>query len=149
MTLAPLRWPPFRPGTGHNADDAAERDPGFDPGTDEAALASGRGAPVDAFAANTADDDPERAAAMQVMLRKVRVTVDRLPAGQRSALLLVCRHGLSYRDAADVLGVPIEAFAEQLRQAREAVQAGLQPDMCWPDDASSGRYENGALDEDR
>lgn len=86
---------------------------------------------------------------MQSMLRMVRATVDGLPAGQRSALLLVCRHGLSYRDAADVMGMPIDAFADHLRQAREAVQAGLQQETCEADDELSDRHENGTLHEDR
>lgn len=148
-----MGWPPFRPGAGPIARAVTSCDRTFDHETGnvppKSAPSSRRGPQSGGSTADTTGDDPERTAAMQAMLRTVRATIDRLPAGQRSALLLVCRHGLSYRDAAEAMGVPIGAFADHLRQAREAVQAGLQRETCWPDDQSSGRYENGALHEDR
>ncbi|MBV9540535.1 MAG: RNA polymerase sigma factor [Alphaproteobacteria bacterium] len=44
-----------------------------------------------------------------------------LPAEQRSAVALVLVEGMSYRDAADILGVPIGTLTSRLARGREAL----------------------------
>ena len=46
-----------------------------------------------------------------------------LPEEQRSAVALVLIEGLSYREAADILGVPIGTVTSRLSRAREALVA--------------------------
>ncbi len=48
-----------------------------------------------------------------------------LPEEQRSALLLVLVEGLAYREAADVLGIPIGTLTSRLARGREALQRAL------------------------
>jgi RNA polymerase sigma-70 factor (ECF subfamily) len=58
-------------------------------------------------------------------LGEVRRAVDRLPAEQRSTLMLVTVEGLSYKEAADVAGVPIGTIMSRLARARIALQQQL------------------------
>lgn len=60
---------------------------------------------------------PER----RMLLRKASEAIDRLPEDQRELLLLVCVEGLSYRDAADVLDLPIGTVMSRLARARKRV----------------------------
>jgi RNA polymerase sigma-70 factor (ECF subfamily) len=60
--------------------------------------------------------------------RQVVQAVEALPDAQRSVMLLVAVEGLSYREAADVLGVPIGTVMSRLARARISVgQRFLQP----------------------
>ena len=60
---------------------------------------------------------PER----RLLLAKVAEAIDRLPDDQRELLLLVCVEGLSYRDAADVLELPIGTVMSRLARARKKI----------------------------
>ena len=48
-------------------------------------------------------------------------TVKRLPEAQRVVILLVAVDGLSYKEAADVLGVPNGTVMSRLSRARYAI----------------------------
>jgi RNA polymerase sigma-70 factor, ECF subfamily len=63
-------------------------------------------------------EDGERRAHQTLMLKEVWRTIDRLPAEQREVLLLVCVEELSYREAAEVLGVPTGTVMSRLARAR-------------------------------
>ncbi len=52
----------------------------------------------------------------------------RLPEEQRSCVMLVLVEGLSYKEAAEVLGIPIGTVTSRLARGREALQAVLGPD---------------------
>ncbi|QTD89044.1 sigma-70 family RNA polymerase sigma factor [Burkholderia anthina] len=65
-----------------------------------------------------------------LMLRDVQRALYRLPVEQREVLLLVALEALSYRDAAQVLGVPVGTVMSRLSRAREQMRAllsGEQP----------------------
>jgi RNA polymerase sigma-70 factor, ECF subfamily len=47
----------------------------------------------------------------------------RLPADQRALLMLVSVEGLGYREAAEVLGIPIGTVMSRLSRARQALRA--------------------------
>ena len=51
--------------------------------------------------------------------------MQKLPDEQREAIALVCVEGLAYREAADVLGVPIGTVTSRLARGREALHALL------------------------
>jgi RNA polymerase sigma-70 factor (ECF subfamily) len=55
------------------------------------------------------------------LLRKAAAAIDRLPDEQRDLMLLVCVEGLSYRDAADVLDLPVGTVMSRLARARRRV----------------------------
>jgi RNA polymerase sigma-70 factor (ECF subfamily) len=56
----------------------------------------------------------------------VESALARLPEEQRLAVSLVLVEGLAYRDAADVLEVPIGTLTSRLARGREALQAMLR-----------------------
>jgi RNA polymerase sigma-70 factor (ECF subfamily) len=58
-------------------------------------------------------------------LQEVRRRVLQLPEEQRTVLLLVAVEGLSYREAADLLEVPIGTVTSRLARAREGLRAML------------------------
>ncbi|WP_338665176.1 RNA polymerase sigma factor [Pararoseomonas sp. SCSIO 73927] len=61
----------------------------------------------------------------RLRLGEVRAALGRLPEAQRSVLVLVCVQGLSYREAAAVLDVPVGTVMSRLARARAAVSAAL------------------------
>jgi RNA polymerase sigma-70 factor, ECF subfamily len=72
--------------------------------------------------------DGERAAVSGIALDAVTAGLQRLPEEQRSALLLIAVEGLGYREAAEVLGVPIGTVTSRLARARIA----LRPEIDEP-----------------
>ena len=71
--------------------------------------------------------DGQRAAEFRLAFGDVAQALQRLPAEQREALSLVVIDGQSYRDAADVLGIPIGTLTSRIARAREAL-ADLMPE---------------------
>ncbi|MDK1492342.1 RNA polymerase sigma factor [Sinorhizobium sp. 7-81] len=69
----------------------------------------------------------EREAEARLTLNTVAEAIADLPNEQREVLLLVCVEELSYREAADVLGVPIGTVMSRLARARKnlAEAAGI------------------------
>ena len=57
----------------------------------------------------------------------VRKAVSQLNEDQRSVVGLVLIEGLPYKEAAEVLGIPIGTLTSRLARAREALQAILSP----------------------
>lgn len=81
-----------------------------------------RGAPVDPATVEVSDQG--RAASLpedRLMLARARAAMAELPEGQREVLALVAIEGLSYRDAAETLGVPVGTVMSRLSRAREAL----------------------------
>lgn len=62
----------------------------------------------------------------------VRQAVSRLSEDHRAAVALVLVEGLSYKEAADALGVPIGTLTSRLARAREQLQAMLAPEEPRP-----------------
>lgn len=92
-------------------------------GKRHAAVRAGRGEPVDPDTLIGADG--ERAIQARLTLADVRRLVAGLPAEQRGALMLVAVEGLSYAEAADVLGIPAGTVASRVARARLALAAAL------------------------
>ena len=67
--------------------------------------------------------DSNNAAEMEVM--SVQAAMARLPEEQRTAVSLVLVEGLSYKEAAQVMEVPIGTLTSRLARGREALQALL------------------------
>jgi RNA polymerase sigma-70 factor, ECF subfamily len=81
----------------------------------EASLDSMDGFEFDVVSASSGD--PEQT----LWYRQVVEAVERLPEAQRLVMLLVAVEGLSYREAADVLGVPIGTVMSRLSRARSTI----------------------------
>src|SRR5262245_40071817 len=61
----------------------------------------------------------------QIASMSVQKAMANLPEEQRAAVALVLVEGLSYKEAADVLDVPIGTVTSRLARAREALQTML------------------------
>lgn len=71
--------------------------------------------------------DLRDSAEARLTLASVRQTMAQLPEEQRAAILLVCVEGLSYREAADALGVPVGTIMSRLSRGRQALMKMLEP----------------------
>ncbi|HVY86374.1 MAG TPA: sigma-70 family RNA polymerase sigma factor [Caulobacterales bacterium] len=69
------------------------------------------------------------AAAMELHLeaQRVRRAMKELPEEQRLAVALVLIEGLSYKEAADMLDIPIGTLTSRLARGRAAIEAQLTP----------------------
>jgi len=67
-------------------------------------------------------DEPVRRVEARLALAEVRRAVSLLPPDQRSTLMLVTVEGLSYKQAAEVAGVPIGTIMSRLARARIGLQ---------------------------
>ena len=70
-------------------------------------------------------DEPVRRVEARLALDEVRRAVHRLQPAQRTALLLVTVEGLSYKEAAEVMQVPVGTIMSRLARARLALQLQL------------------------
>jgi len=73
--------------------------------------------------------DGERFTEARITLDAVRRFVWRLPEEQRTALSLVCIEGMTYKEAADVLGLPGGTVASRVARARLALAAFVDGDQ--------------------
>ncbi|NBJ11088.1 RNA polymerase sigma factor [Microvirga arsenatis] len=55
----------------------------------------------------------------RLVLSKVQKAIDALPQEQREVLVLVCGEDLSYREAAEILNVPVGTVMSRLARARK------------------------------
>jgi len=58
----------------------------------------------------------------RIALAEMSRAIDRLPDDQREALLLVVLEGMSYHDAAGILGIPAGTLMSRLGRARAALR---------------------------
>ena len=58
--------------------------------------------------------------------RELATALERLPAEERAAVLLVDAQGFAYREAGEVLGVPEGTIASRLNRARAFLRAALE-----------------------
>ena len=87
-----------------------------------------------AASAEEGTDADQRAMHARLLLEKVADAALGLPEEQRSVLFLVCVEGLTYRDAAEVLGIPIGTVMSRLARARLGLMREVEP----PDAATCG-----------
>lgn len=92
-------------------------------------------------------DDGEAVVETRSTLSRVRRALAQIPSSQRTVLVLVCVDGLSYRETADVLAIPIGTVMSRLFRGRQALheilshrpQADTGPVIPMP--ASRARHE--------
>jgi RNA polymerase sigma-70 factor (ECF subfamily) len=61
----------------------------------------------------------------QLTLEAVDAALQRLPAEQRAVIALVCIEGVSYKEAANISGVPMGTIMSRLARGRQALHAIL------------------------
>jgi RNA polymerase sigma-70 factor (ECF subfamily) len=66
-------------------------------------------------------EDAER----QLTLEAVGAALEQLPPEQRTIVALVCIEGISYKEAAEIAGVPIGTVMSRLARARQTLHAIL------------------------
>ena len=71
-------------------------------------------------------NEPVRRVEARLALDEVRRALDCLPPDQRTALLLVTVEGLSYKEAAETVQVPVGTIMSRLARARIALQLHLE-----------------------
>jgi len=71
-------------------------------------------------------EDGRRLTEARLMLSRVRKAIDELPQDQRSVLVLVAVDGLTYREASDILDVPIGTVMSRLARARRRLHELMQ-----------------------
>jgi RNA polymerase sigma-70 factor, ECF subfamily len=66
----------------------------------------------------------------QLTLEAVDAALQKLPAEQRAVVALVCIEGISYKEAAEITGVPMGTIMSRLARARQALHTILdQPPL--------------------
>lgn len=78
--------------------------------------------------------DGEAAAHSHHTLAAVRRIVAFLPVEQRTVIMLICVEGHSYREAADILCVPIGTITSRLTRGRMAIVRALEAERAGTDD---------------
>lgn len=71
-------------------------------------------------------EDGRRQTEARIMLGRVREAIGRLPEDQRSVLVLVAVDGLSYREASDILEIPLGTVMSRLARARRRLHQLMQ-----------------------
>jgi len=90
---------------------------------DEVRSRQRRGPQLDVNEMNDLLADTE--SAMQIEALSVQAAMNQLPEEQRTAVSLVLVEGLSYKEAAQVMAIPIGTLTSRLARGREALQALL------------------------
>ena len=72
------------------------------------------------------DDTPEKQLTQDIDEATLRKTINQLPERQRSALWLSAYHGLSNKEASEILGTTVEATESLLTRARRSLRTQLQ-----------------------
>lgn len=74
------------------------------------------------------DDTSQHVAEHRLALQAVNDGIAALPADQQVVIALVCVDGLSYREAADIVGVPTGTVMSRLSRARQTLRKKLRDD---------------------
>ncbi|MBO0766353.1 MAG: RNA polymerase sigma factor [Hyphomicrobiaceae bacterium] len=69
--------------------------------------------------------DGRQVAESELTLQAVAAAMGRLPAEQRAMVALVCIEGASYKEAAEIVGVPVGTVMSRLARARRTIHALL------------------------
>lgn len=82
--------------------------------------------PLDTVAAASADADPASRFEAEHRRAMVRDAVDALPAHYRIVIVLSSVEGLSYREIADLLGIPLGTVKSRINSAKQVLKTSLR-----------------------
>lgn len=63
---------------------------------------------------------------MHVEIRQLLAALDELPDSQREAIVLMALEDMKYKDAAQVLDVPLGTFMSRIARGREALRRAME-----------------------
>lgn len=72
------------------------------------------------------EDDPSAAAERAEQLARLRRAIDRLPSQIRPSFALTVLDGYSYKEASEILSLPVGTVASRVHAARQALRAALE-----------------------
>jgi RNA polymerase sigma-70 factor (ECF subfamily) len=75
-------------------------------------------------------DDGRRTTEARLTLARVQQEIARLPEEQRVVLTLICVEDMSYRDAAEILDVPMGTVMSRLARARRTLAQTVGEDAA-------------------
>lgn len=87
--------------------------------------------------ASSVSTDGERNMTSRLLFNETCVALAKLPEEQRSAVALVLVDGMSYRDAAEVLDIPVGTLTSRLYRARAALAEALGGEGATPAEVMS------------
>lgn len=90
-----------------------------------------RGDPVSHEEVMLADDKAHLTAELRNLLGHTLSAIGRLPEEQRVVLMLVCIEEYEYREAADILGIPIGTVMSRLARARSKLSDLMGGSTGW------------------
>lgn len=93
--------------------------------------------PLDENVMESVGVDGVRDANARLAFAATSAAMAKLPEEQRVAVALVCVEGMSYRDAAETLGVPIGTLTSRLFRARSALAEALAGEGANPSEVLS------------
>jgi RNA polymerase sigma-70 factor (ECF subfamily) len=100
-------------------------------------------APLEA-ADDSIGDDGETVTSARLTLDAVRRELGRLPEEQRAVLILVCVDGLSYREAAEILSIPVGTVMSRIARGRLALAERIEnAGAAWLQTCSTRRSVEG------
>jgi RNA polymerase sigma-70 factor, ECF subfamily len=76
-------------------------------------------------AREVAGEDGETIAGSNITMANVRHALAHLPQHQRTALTLVCVDGMTYKEVAEVLDIPLGVVTSRIAKAREALHTQI------------------------
>lgn len=74
--------------------------------------------------------DPGADTEMNILVREVLSMVGALPEAQREVVMMVYVEGFKYREAAEILDIPIGTVMSRLAAARKDIQGRMTKDMA-------------------
>lgn len=80
----------------------------------------------DAARASLPDPVIEATQSMHVEIRQLLAALDELPDSQREAIVLMALEDMKYKDAAQVLDVPLGTFMSRIARGREALRRAME-----------------------
>jgi RNA polymerase sigma-70 factor (ECF subfamily) len=80
----------------------------------------------DAASAALPDAAIEATQSLRVEVRQVLAALDELPESQREAILLMALEDMKYKDAAQILNVPLGTFMSRIARGREALRRAME-----------------------
>ena len=71
--------------------------------------------------------DGQKQADNQLLLQQIEKLLGEMPEDQRTALVMVCVEGYSYRETSEIMGLPQGTIASKVARAREFLSESLEP----------------------
>lgn len=91
----------------------------------------GEPSPIDT-AFDLPGEDGRTVAEGRLALSEISAAIDNLPPDQQVLIALVCIDGLSYKEAADTLDIPLGTVMSRLARARQALYAAMHAEAPEP-----------------